>query len=250
MKKKYKGYLIDLDGTVYTGKIRIDTAREFIVRLVEQKIPYLFVTNNSLRTPEQVNELLVEMDIPSTPEHVFTVGQATANYVKEQKADAKVFLIGEEGVHKPFSELGIQLVTEHPDYVVTGLDRSITYQKLADACVAVRAGATFISTNPDIALPTEKGFYPGNGALTSVISTSTQIKPTFIGKPEPIIMEQSVKLLGIPKEDVIMVGDYYGTDIMAGINAGIDTILFNRRFAERTFEGSRSSANLCHKFTG
>lgn len=225
MEKKYKGYLIDLDGTVYTGKDRIDTARDFIFRLVEQKIPYLFVTNNSLRTPEQVNEILRAMDIPSTPEHVFTVGQAAANYVKEQESNPRVFLIGEEGVQKPFSELGIQLVTENPDYVVTGLDRNITYQKLADACVAVRAGATFISTNPDIALPTERGFYPGNGALTAVISTSTQVQPIFIGKPEPIIMEQAVKLLGVPKEDAIMVGDYYGTDILAGIRAGIDTIL-------------------------
>jgi 4-nitrophenyl phosphatase len=223
--KKYKGYLIDLDGTVYTGKNRIDTARDFIIRLVEEKIPYLFVTNNSLRTPNQVSEMLNEMEIPSTPDHVYTVGQAAASYVVEQNPNARVFLIGEEGVQKPFAELGIQLVTEDPDFVVTGLDRNITYQKLADACVAVRAGATFISTNPDIALPTEKGFYPGNGAMTAVISTSTRVNPIFIGKPEAIIMEQAVKLLGIPKEDMLMVGDFYGTDIMAGINAEMDTLL-------------------------
>ncbi|MDF2557408.1 MAG: HAD-superfamily subfamily hydrolase like protein [Bacillales bacterium] len=209
--KKYKGYLIDLDGTVYTGKNRIDTARDFIIRLVEEKIPYLFVTNNSLRTPNQVSEMLNEMEIPSTPDHVYTVGQAAASYVVEQNPNARVFLIGEEGVQKPFAELGIQLVTEDPDFVVTGL--------------AVRAGATFISTNPDIALPTEKGFYPGNGAMTAVISTSTRVNPIFIGKPEAIIMEQAVKLLGIPKEDMLMVGDFYGTDIMAGINAEMDTLL-------------------------
>ena len=118
MIKKYKGYLIDLDGTVYTGKERIDSARDFIFRLVKAEIPYLFVTNNSLRTPEQVNKILKEMDIPSTPEHVITVGQAAASYVSEQNPKAKVFLIGEEGLRQPFEKEGLQLVTENPDYLV------------------------------------------------------------------------------------------------------------------------------------
>lgn len=108
---------------------------------------------------------------------------------------------------------------------MSGLDRDITYEKLAVGCLAVRNGAIFISTNGDIAIPTERGMMPGNGSLTSVISVSTQTTPIFIGKPEPIIMEQALKVLGVAKEDTLMVGDYYDTDIMAGINAGMDTLL-------------------------
>jgi 4-nitrophenyl phosphatase len=93
------------------------------------------------------------------------------------------------------------------------------------ACLAVRSGAVFISTNADIALPTERGFMPGNGSITSVISVSTQTKPIFIGKPESIIMEQALKVLGTNKDETLMVGDYYDTDILAGMNAGLDTLL-------------------------
>ena len=101
----------------------------------------------------------------------------------------------------------------------------ITYEKLSVACLAVRNGATFISTNADIAIPTERGLLPGNGSLTSVVTVSTQTDPIFIGKPESIIMEQAMKVLGVSKEETLMVGDNYDTDIMAGMNAGIDTLL-------------------------
>lgn len=114
---------------------------------------------------------------------------------------------------------------ENPDFVVVGLDRDITYEKLAKACLAVRNGATFISTNGDIAIPTERGLLPGNGSLTSVVAVSTGVDPIFIGKPESIIMEQALKVLGIEKNEALMVGDNYDTDILAGINAGMHTLL-------------------------
>ena len=106
-----------------------------------------------------------------------------------------------------------------------GIDRSIDYEKLSKACLAVRNGATFISTNADIALPTERGLQPGNGAITAVVTVSTQVQPIFIGKPESVIVEQALKVLGVPKDEVIMVGDNYDTDILAGMNANMDTLL-------------------------
>lgn len=109
--------------------------------------------------------------------------------------------------------------------MIVGLDRNVTYEKLAVACLAIRNGAKFISTNADIAIPTERGLMPGNGSLTALIETSTQVKPTFIGKPEPIITEQALKVLGTKKGETIMVGDNYDTDILAGISAGLDTLL-------------------------
>lgn len=223
--KKYKGYLIDLDGTMYRGTERIEAASDFVKKLKEKGIPYLFVTNNSSRTPAQVAKKLVDFDIPASEDLVFTTSQATANYISEKNSKASVYVIGEEGITTALEEKGLKFAGEDADFVVVGIDRDINYEKLAVACLAVRNGATFISTNGDIAIPTERGLLPGNGSLTSVVAVSTQTKPIFIGKPESIIMEQALKVLGTAKEETLMVGDYYDTDILAGINAGMDTLL-------------------------
>ncbi len=223
--KTYGGYLIDLDGTMYRGTERIEDASRFVRYLAERNIPYLFVTNNSSQPPDLVAKKLNEFDILATEDRVFTTSQATANFIAQKKANAAVYMIGEEGLKQALQSCGLQIVEENPDFVVTGIDRDITYEKLAKACIAVRNGATFISTNADIALPTERGLLPGNGALTSVISVSTNTNPIFIGKPEKIIVEQAVKVLGIDPDNVIMVGDNYDTDIKAGMNCGLDTLL-------------------------
>ncbi|MDM5311944.1 TIGR01457 family HAD-type hydrolase [Peribacillus frigoritolerans] len=223
--KSYKGYLIDLDGTMYRGTEQIAEAAGFINDLRKRDIPYLFVTNNSSRTPAQVADKLRSIGISTEDDQVFTTSMATANYIAEQKKGASVYVVGEEGIIEALKEKGMKLVEEHPDYLVMGIDRGINYEKLSKACLAVRNGAVFISTNGDIAIPTEQGLLPGNGSLTSVVSVSTQVQPIFIGKPESVIVEQALRVLGVPKEETIMVGDNYDTDILAGIDAGIDTLL-------------------------
>ncbi|MEH6941735.1 TIGR01457 family HAD-type hydrolase [Bacillus sp. JJ722] len=223
--KQYKGFLIDLDGTMYRGTEKIEEAGHFVYELQRRNLPYLFVTNNSSRTPAQVAEKLQQFDIPATEEQVFTTSQATANYIYNMNQNASVYVIGEEGIKTALKEKGFTFVEENPDFVVTGIDRDINYSKLTSACLGVRSGATFISTNGDIAIPTEKGLLPGNGSLTSVVTVSTGVQPTFIGKPEKIIMEQALEVLGIDKEDTLMIGDNYDTDILAGMNAGLDTLL-------------------------
>lgn len=223
--KSYKGFLIDLDGTMYKGTEKIEEAGEFVHALKKKGLPYLFVTNNSSRTPEQVAEKLNGFDIPAKPEQVFTTSQATANYIYEKKKDAAVYVIGEEGILKAVEEKGFAIAEENPDFVIVGIDREISYEKLAKGCLGVRNGAAFISTNGDIAIPTERGLLPGNGAITSVITVSTRVEPIFIGKPEPIIMEQALKVLGTSKEETLMIGDNYDTDIMAGIRSGLDTLI-------------------------
>ncbi len=235
----YKGYMIDLDGTMYKGSEKIEEAIGFVKRLKEKKIPYLFVTNNSTKTPAQVADKLLEFDIPAHSEQVFTTAMATAMYISEQKQNAKVYVIGEEGLRVALEEGRHELVEENPDFVVSGLDRSINYEKLTIACLGVRNGATFISTNGDIALPTERGFLPGNGSLTSVITVSTQTEPIFIGKPESIIMAQALEVMGLRKEEVVMVGDNYDTDILAGIRFGMDTLM--------VFTGVTSKEELSEK---
>lgn len=223
--KAYRGFLIDLDGTIYRGTEKIEEAISFVKELERRNLPYLFVTNNSTKRPEQVAETLVAMEVPATAEHVFTTSMATANFISERQAGARVYAIGEEGLRYALQEKGLEIVETDADYVVIGLDRSITYEKLAGAALNVRNGATFIATNGDVALPTERGLLPGNGSLVSVITISTGVQPLFIGKPESIIVEQALEVLGTSKEETLMVGDNYDTDILAGIRAGIDSLL-------------------------
>ncbi|WP_016999769.1 TIGR01457 family HAD-type hydrolase [Mammaliicoccus lentus] len=223
--KDYKGYLIDLDGTMYKGSQVIEGAIEFIDYLNKEDKDYLFVTNNSSKTPEEVAEKLNEIGFHTSSEHVITTAMATAGYISEESSGATVYMVGGTGLRKSLNDAGLIVKDdEHVDYVVMGLDEEITYEKLTVACLAVRNGAKFISTNKDVSIPKERGFLPGNGSLTSVVSVSTGQTPIFIGKPETIIMEQALEKIGHAKEECIMIGDLYDTDILAGINSGIDTL--------------------------
>ncbi|WP_114603776.1 TIGR01457 family HAD-type hydrolase [Staphylococcus sp. EZ-P03] len=223
--KQYKGYLIDLDGTMYKGADPIDGAKQFIDYLNQNNIPHLYVTNNSTKVPEDVVKKLAEFGIDAKPEEVITSALATASYIKKENEHASIYVIGEGGIRTALLNQGLTLIDDtHVDYVVVGLDTHVNYDKLSQATLGVRNGAKFISTNQDISIPNERGFLPGNGAITSVISVSTKVQPTFIGKPQPIIMDMAMDVIRLPKEDVAMVGDLYETDIMSGINAGIDTI--------------------------
>lgn len=221
----YKGYLIDLDGTMYRGEEKIDAASRFVQRLVEKDLPYLFVTNNSSRTPKEVAEKLNFMNIPATDSHVFTTSMATAQYIDQSYGKANVFMIGEQGLKEALEIQGLLLADQNADVVVMGIDREINYEKLSKACLSVRNGAAFLSTNGDVAIPTERGLLPGNGSLTSVVHVSTGVKPIFIGKPESVIVDQALEVLGTSLGETVMVGDNYQTDILAGIRANMDTII-------------------------
>ncbi|MCP8617753.1 TIGR01457 family HAD-type hydrolase [Salirhabdus salicampi] len=223
--KDYRGYLIDLDGTMYRGSEPIEYAKEFIYALRERNIPHLFVTNNSSKKPEQVAEKLQSMGIPAQTEQIFTTSMATAAYINQQHNNPRVYMIGEEGLRYALETVDATLVEESADFVVVGIDRGITYEKLAKGCLNIRNGAKFVSTNGDVAIPTERGMLPGNGSLTSVLSVSTGVKPVFIGKPESLIMELALQKLGLTVDETIMVGDNYNTDILAGIQTGMDTLL-------------------------
>jgi len=222
--KKYAAYLIDLDGTMYRGSEKIEEAVDFANELVEKNIPHLYVTNNSTKTPQEVAEHLQSFGIQATKDHVLTTAMATAQYIYERQPNASVYAIGESGLKKALTDKGLTLTEENPDIVIVGLDREVTYEKLTIACLAVRQGALFISTNGDIALPTERGMQPGNGSITSVVTVSTQTEPIFIGKPETVMMEQALELLQVTKEQALMIGDNYDTDILAGIRSDVDTL--------------------------
>ncbi|TPG69690.1 TIGR01457 family HAD-type hydrolase [Brevibacillus laterosporus] len=224
--KTYKGYLLDLDGTIYHGNRVIPEAVTFIEYLQETKTPYLYVTNNSSTTAEKVAERLSNMGLPTTADQVYTTSMATAKYLSEQKVQQKTyFALGEEGLFKAMEEAGYSFTEENPSYVIIGIDRTLTYEKVATAMRAIRNGATFIATNADPALPTEHGLMPGNGALVAAVATASAQRPIIIGKPEPIIIQYALEKLGTKPEETIIVGDNLHTDIQAGINSGIDTLL-------------------------
>lgn len=225
--KKYAGYMIDLDGTIYRGKEKIPAARRFIERLQEHDVPFLFVTNNSTQAPAKVVENLAEnFDIHVSEDNVYTSALATADYIADlDESRRSVYVIGELGLKQAILDRGFHFEETTPDYVVVGLDYDVTYHKFELATLAIKRGAKFIGTNADTNLPNERGLVPGAGSVISLVECSTQQKATYIGKPETIIMEKALKRLGLKKDEVVMVGDNYMTDIKAGINFGIDTML-------------------------
>ena len=229
----YKGYLIDLDGTIYRGKDRIPTGEAFVHELQRRNSPYLCVTNNTTRTPETVQTMLAEQFNVETPiETIYTATLATVDYLNDKNLGKKVYVIGDVGLKQAIAEAGYVEDTDNPDYVVVGLDWKVDYEKLSIATLAIQKGAHFVGTNPDLNIPTERGLMPGAGSIITLIEVATRVKPVYIGKPNAIIMEKAVEHLGLPRQEVIMVGDNYLTDIRAGIDNGIPTLLVTTGFTK------------------
>ncbi|WP_373109216.1 TIGR01457 family HAD-type hydrolase [Streptococcus anginosus] len=229
----YKGYLIDLDGTIYKGKDRIPAGEAFVHELQHRNLPYLFVTNNTTRTPETVQAMLAEQFNVETPiETIYTATLATVDYLNDKNLGKKVYVIGDVGLKQAIAEAGYVEDTDNPDYVVVGLDWEVDYEKLSIATLAIQKGAHFVGTNPDLNIPTERGLMPGAGSIITLIEVATRVKPVYIGKPNAIIMEKAVEHLGLPREEVIMVGDNYLTDIRAGIDNDIPTLLVTTGFTK------------------
>ena len=225
MSKEYAGYLIDLDGTMYNGAEKIAEAAGFIERLRKANKPFLFLTNNSTSKNEDVVDKLKKVsDVEAYPQEVFTSTMATISHLEKNNLN-RVFMIGEGGLDEGLRNAGFEISDQEVDAVVVGLDREVTYKDLEKATLLIRAGAKFIATNPDTNLPTERGLVPGNGALIAFLETSTNQKATVIGKPEAIIMNAAIEAIGLDKEKVVMVGDNYTTDIQAGIQNNVDTLL-------------------------
>lgn len=229
----YKGYLLDLDGTIYRGKELIPEARDFVKELQVQDIPYLFVTNNTTRRPEVIQSMLAERFELSVPlSTIYTASLATVDYMLEKNLGNRVYVIGEDGLKGAIFDAGFVEDSVNPAYVVVGLDTDLTYEKAKIASLAIQKGAHFIGTNPDLNIPTEEGLLPGAGSLVRFIEASTRVEPVYIGKPKAIIMEKALERIGLKKEEVVMVGDNYMTDIRAGIDNEIASLLVLTGFTQ------------------
>jgi len=225
--KQYRAFCFDLDGTVYRGKEAIPTAVEFIHQLQEKQLDVFFVTNNSSKTPSQIRETLKQFGIDASEKQIYSSALVTAKYVKERFGQVKVYVIGQDGIRYAFQEQNIEMVEEKPDVVVMGIDRMITYEKLTKACLAVQNGAALIGTNEDIRFPTEEGFHPGNGSFVKLVSQVCNVAPIFMGKPSPVMLEMIQQEYGYGKDEMLMIGDNYDTDILCGIRFGCDTVHVN-----------------------
>lgn len=230
---KYKGYLIDLDGTIYKGTELIPAGKRFIEKLQQSGTPFLFVTNNTTKSPRAVaNRLKKEFDIHVSSEVVYTATLATIDYMRELNHGKSVYIIGEYGLKQAIFDAGFIYDEVSPDYVIVGLDSDLTYEKIVKATLAVQKGATFIGTNPDLNIPTERGLLPGAGSVVRFVEATTQVEPIYIGKPKAIIMNKAMAVLGTQRDETIMVGDNYLTDITAGIKNDIDTLLVTTGFTK------------------
>lgn len=221
---KYKAICLDLDGTVYRGTAPISEAVSFIENMQQNGIDPYFITNNSSMTRIQLREKLASFGIKANSDCIMTSAIAAAKYCKENYYGASVMMIGEKGLEEALASEGIEITANNPDVIIMGIDRSITYAKLADACLAIRAGAHFVATNSDKAFPTERGLVPGNGSFVKLMENATGVLPVFVGKPEPHMLEFIQAEKGYLKEEMVMIGDNYDTDIQAGIRFGIDTV--------------------------
>lgn len=223
---------IDLDGTMYHGSTMIEGADALVSTLQQLRIPYQFVTNNSSRTPEEVADMLNGLGINAKSRDVLTSAQAAASYIQKKFPGRRVFMIGERGLEQALTDAGITWTTdveavwnEEIDIVVQGIDRSVSYAKLEAAAAAVRKGALSILTNPDLMLPSDRGFSPGAGSIGAAIQAASGVEPVVIGKPSRIIMDAALERLGCRAEEAIVIGDNMMTDMLAGQQAGCRTAL-------------------------
>lgn len=220
-----RGFLIDMDGVIYRGKDMIPGADDFIRRLNAERIPYLFLTNNSQRTRRDVATRLHRMGIPTDEQHVFTCAMATARFLSQQRPNGTAFVIGEGGLLNALHTNGYSIVDHNPDYVVVGEGRAVTLEMLELAVQMILEGAKLIATNLDPNCPTSKGTRPGCGATVAYLETATGTKAMGIGKPSPIMMRMARKELGLATSETVMIGDTMETDILGGVQMGYRTIL-------------------------
>ena len=231
--------IIDMDGVLWHGTQPMPGLTDFFQTLDDLQIPFILATNNASLTPEQYVTKLAKMSVTITKKQILTSGTATALYLSKQvnPTETRVFVVGEDGATQPLIDHGFTLTglyevnndsdasKKGADIVVCGKDETLTWDKLATATLNIRAGAKFIGTNADTTLPTEHGITHGNGAILAALEVATGVSPTIIGKPEPIIYQQALALLGVDPDKTVAIGDRLETDILGAVRTGIRSIM-------------------------
>jgi NagD protein len=221
-----KSYLIDMDGVLVQGRQPVPGAAEFLARLEAKGAKFLVLTNNPLYTPGDLSHRLSTSGLRVARQRIFTSAMATASFLRKQRpSGSTAFVIGESGLSEAMHEAGFILTDHAPEYVVLGETHSYNLEQITQGIRFLAAGAHFIATNPDASGPSESGLVPACGALAALMQTASGVNPFFIGKPNPLMMRTALNYLDVHSEDTIMIGDRMDTDIIGGVEAGMETIL-------------------------
>ena len=220
-----KAFICDMDGVIYHGNRISPHVTEFVEWLLKNDKKFLFLTNSPERSPKELSMKLSRMGLSIDEDHFYTSAMATAEFLASQKPGCTAYVIGEAALSKALYDKGIYMNDINPDYVVVGETRTYSFEKIERAINLVNSGAKLIGTNPDIVGPTERGLMPATGALIAPIEIATGKKAYFVGKPNPLMLRHGLKTLNCHSADIAFIGDRMDTDIIAGIESNIDTVL-------------------------
>jgi NagD protein len=226
-------YLTDMDGVLVHEDHLIPGADAFLTELSEREIPYLVLTNNSNRTPRDLQARLrrIGLDIPASS--IWTSATATATFLNEQRPGGTAYVVGESGLTTALHEIGYVLTDSDPDYVVLGETRTYSFEAITTAIRLVERGARFIATNPDPTGPSREGVLPATGSVAALITRATGRDPYYVGKPNPLMMRSALRQIGAHSQSAVMIGDRMDTDVIAGLEAGMRTVLVTSGISTR-----------------
>ncbi len=220
-----KGFICDMDGVIYYGEKLLPGVKEFVSWLYAENKKFLFLTNASGKAPRELQIKLARMGLDVDESHFYTSALATADFVRAQAPGCSAYIIGAPGLFNALYDAGITTNSVDPDYVIVGETSNYNYENICKAVSFVRGGAKLIGTNPDMTGPSENGIIPACRALIAPIELATGKSAYFVGKPNPLMMRTGLKMLGVHSEEAAIVGDRMDTDIIAGIETGLDTAL-------------------------
>jgi NagD protein len=235
MKEK-KGFICDMDGVIYQGDSLLPGAPEFVAWLKAENKEFLFLTNNSQKSREELAQKLKRLGIDVDPIHFYTTALATASFLAHQHPGGSAYVIGDAGLINALYQAGFSMNDVDPDYVVVGETQSYSFEKIRQAIKLVLSGSKLIGTNPDFTCPSDSGPVPGCGAMLAPIELATGRKAYFLGKPNPLMIRHAMRCLSCDREEILFIGDQMETDIIAGIHSEVDTVL--------VLSGATSEADL------
>ncbi|MCV7279641.1 HAD family hydrolase [Mycolicibacterium flavescens] len=225
MRDTPKCWLTDMDGVLVREEHALPGAADFLQRLAELQRPFLVLTNNSIFTPRDLSARLRRSGLSVPEESIWTSALATAAFLGDQLPGGSAYVIGEAGLTTALHEAGYTLTDIEPDFVVLGETRTYSFEAITKAIRLILGGARFIATNPDVTGPSAEGPLPATGSVAAMITKATGREPYFVGKPNPMMFRSALNRIEAHSESTIMVGDRMDTDIVAGIEAGLETIL-------------------------
>ena len=218
-------WLTDMDGVLVHEEQALPGGAEFIAALQQHHRRYLVLTNNSIFTARDLRARLLASGIDVPEACIWTSAMATAQFLADQSTGGSAYVIGEAGLTSALHEIGFVLTERDPDYVVLGETRTYSFESITRAIRLIDRGARFIATNPDVTGPSPEGPLPATGSVAALITQATGIRPYFVGKPNALMMRSALNSINAHSESTVMVGDRMDTDILTGIESGLETVL-------------------------